>query len=111
MPESRVLLVYPGSLFGGRWADGPRVKPELVSLFSELRRAGREVDVLDLEAELGNPGDDAAGDVTLGTRTVAALRPAHEGGVCHACGSGRCLVHHLLLTPGSRAGAANRDSS
>jgi hypothetical protein len=56
--EIRVLLVYPASLFGGRWADGPRVKPELVSLFSELRRAGRDVDVLDLEAELGNPADD-----------------------------------------------------
>jgi hypothetical protein len=58
--DPRVLLVFPGSLFGGRWADGPRVKPELVSLFSELRRAGRTVDVLDLEAELGNPDDDAA---------------------------------------------------
>ena len=41
MEDARVLLVFPASLFGGRWADGPRVKPELVSLFSELRRAGR----------------------------------------------------------------------
>ena len=41
MGDPRVLLVFPASLFGGRWADGPRVKPELVSLFSELRRAGR----------------------------------------------------------------------
>ena len=40
MQETRVLLVFPGSLFGGRWADGPRVKPELVQLFTELRRAG-----------------------------------------------------------------------
>ena len=60
MQETRVLLVFPGSLFGGRWADGPRVKPELVQLFTELRRAGYEADVLDLEAELGNPGDDVA---------------------------------------------------
>ena len=60
MHETRVLLVFPGSLFGGRWADGPRVKPELVQLFTELRRAGYEADVLDLEAELGNPADDVA---------------------------------------------------
>ena len=60
MQETRVLLVFPGSLFGGRWADGPRVKPELVQLFSELRRAGYEVDVLDLETELGNPADETA---------------------------------------------------
>ncbi len=58
--DTRVLLVFPGSLFGGRWADGPRVKPELVQLFTELRRAGYETDVLDLEAELGNPADDVA---------------------------------------------------
>ena len=55
--------------------------------------------------------DDTTGDVALGTRTVAALWPAHKGGVRHVCGSGRCLVHHLLLTPGSRANAASRDSS
>jgi B12 binding domain len=60
MQETRVLLVFPGSLYGGRWADGPRVKPELVQLFTELRRAGYETDVLDLEAELGNPADDVA---------------------------------------------------
>lgn len=55
-----MLLVFPGSLYGGRWADGPRVKPELVQLFTELRRAGFAADVLDLEAELGNPADDVA---------------------------------------------------
>lgn len=60
MPQTCVLLVFPGSLYGGRWADGPRVKPELVQLFTELRRAGFETDVLDLEAELGNPADDVA---------------------------------------------------
>jgi len=60
MEESRVLLVFPASLYGGGWADGPRLKPELVTLFTELRRAGRCVDVLDLEVELGNPVDDAA---------------------------------------------------
>jgi hypothetical protein len=60
VPETRALLVFPGSLYGGRWADGPRVKPELVQLFTELRRAGHAADVLDLEAELGNPVDDVA---------------------------------------------------
>ena len=60
MPETRVLLVFPGSLYGGRWADGPPVKPELVQFFTELRRAGHVADVLDLEAELGNPADDVA---------------------------------------------------
>ena len=59
MQKTRVLLVFPGSLHGGRWADGPRVKPELVQLFTELRREGFETDVLDLEAELGNPKDEA----------------------------------------------------
>jgi radical SAM superfamily enzyme YgiQ (UPF0313 family) len=60
MHKTRVLLLYPGSLFGGRWADGPRVKPELVQLFTELRRERFQVAVLDLEAELGNPRDDIA---------------------------------------------------
>ena len=60
MAETGVLLVFPGSLYGGRWADGPRVKPELVQLLTELRRAGYSADVLDLEAELGNPADDVA---------------------------------------------------
>ncbi len=60
MQETRVLLVFPGSLYGGRWADGPRVKPELVQLFTELRREGFRAEVLDLEAELGNPQDDVA---------------------------------------------------
>jgi B12 binding domain len=60
MQETHVLLVFPGSLYGGRWADGPRVKPEMVQLFTELRRAGFAADVLDLEAELGNPADDVA---------------------------------------------------
>ncbi len=57
---ARVLLVFPGSLFGGEWAKGPRVKPEMVSLWSELRRADLEVEVLDLEVEIGAPDDDAS---------------------------------------------------
>ena len=60
MEKTRVLLVFPGSLYGGRWADGPRVKPELVGLSTELLRAGFPVDVLDLEVECGNPEDEAS---------------------------------------------------
>jgi hypothetical protein len=35
--DTRVLLLFPGSPYGGRWADGPRVKPKLVQLFGEPR--------------------------------------------------------------------------
>jgi hypothetical protein len=76
MQETRVLLVFPGSLYGGRWADGPRVKPELVQLFTELRRAGHETDVLDLEAELGNPADDLARESFL--QIADGLLAGHE---------------------------------
>jgi hypothetical protein len=75
--ETRVLLVFPASLHGGRWADGPRVKPELVGLSTELRRARFPVDVLDLEVECGNP-DDEASRVRFLTRAdeLLADRPA-----------------------------------
>jgi radical SAM superfamily enzyme YgiQ (UPF0313 family) len=77
MADPRVLLVFPASLYGCRWADGPRVKPELVSLFSELRRAGRTVTVLDLEAELGNPSDDEARAIFLDkAEGLVRARPA-----------------------------------
>ena len=54
-----VLLLFPGSLFGESWADGPRVKPELVGMLTYLRRHDLSADVLDLEVELG--GNPAAG--------------------------------------------------
>ena len=77
MNPDRVLLVFPGSLYGGRWADGPRVKPELVTLAGELRRAGHVVDVLDLEVELGNPEGDAARTAFLEEAgALLRLRPA-----------------------------------
>jgi len=99
MQETRVLLVFPGSLYGDRWADGPRVKPELVQLFSELRRAGYEADVLDLEAEPGNPADDVARE-SLQQMTdlppavqeadlVVTSRVRHRGGrICPAAAGG-----------------------
>ncbi len=75
--ETRVLLVFPGSLYGAGWAGGPRVKPELVGLSTELRRRGFAVDVLDLEVEFGNPADEAAREAFL-ARAAEALdsRPA-----------------------------------
>jgi hypothetical protein len=77
MEETRVLLVFPGSLYGRHWADGPRVKPELVGISSELRRAGFAVDVLDLEVEQGQPGDDAERAAFLEAAGAAlAARPA-----------------------------------
>ncbi len=84
--DTRVLLVFPASLHGGRWADGPRVKPELVSLFSELRRAGRTVAVLDLEAELGNPVDDEARAIFL-DRAEGLLRARPADLVVVSCWS------------------------
>lgn len=54
----RVLLLHPGSLYGGAWASPCTLKPALVSLFSFLRDHGVEVDVVDLQTELGNPEPD-----------------------------------------------------
>ena len=74
--ETRVLLAFPGSLHGGHWAVGPRVKPELVGLFTELRGAGFPVDVLDLEVECGNPGDGASRERFLArAEQLLAKRP------------------------------------
>ena len=56
MSKATTLIVYPASLHGGRWAAGPRVKPELVSMYTVLRRHDVPVEVLDLENEVGNPG-------------------------------------------------------
>lgn len=86
MEETQVLLVFPGSLYGGAWAAGPRVKPELVGLSSELRRAGFPVDVLELEAELGNPGDDAAREAFL-TRAESLLAERRADLVAISCWS------------------------
>lgn len=74
--SARVLLVFPGSLFGGDWAVGPRVKPELVTLWTELRRGGLEVDVLDLEAELGRPGAGAPPAASAAVADDGAARAA-----------------------------------
>lgn len=53
---ARTLIVFPASLYGGSWATGPRVKPELVSMHTVLSRRGVQTGVLDLENEVGNPG-------------------------------------------------------
>jgi len=51
----RVLLLNPGSLYGGEWAGRYPVKPALLGLFSYLAANGVPVEVLDLQMELGNP--------------------------------------------------------
>jgi radical SAM superfamily enzyme YgiQ (UPF0313 family) len=72
----RVLLVHPGALYGGRWAVPFVVKPALMSLFSHLRAAGVEVDVVDLQVELGNPGPDGVEEyLRRADELVAARRP------------------------------------
>lgn len=57
MPGSprRVLLLHPGALYGGGWANLFRAKPALVSLRSYLEAHGIATEVLDLQVELGNP--------------------------------------------------------
>lgn len=78
MAKTSILLVFPGSLFGGRWAEGPRLKPELVMLAGEARRAGHEVELLDLEVEAGHPQTDAAREEYLGrAQVLLAGLPAH----------------------------------
>ena len=76
MKTASVLLVYPGSLWGGVWAARPRVKPELVSLYTWLRNAGVETDVLDLEAELGTPGEGEQRAFLQRAEALLAGRPA-----------------------------------
>ena len=56
----RVLLLHPGSLYGGDWAQIRIAKPSLVSLFSYLTYCGVPAEVLDLQVELGNPKPDEA---------------------------------------------------
>jgi len=71
--KPRVLLVYPGVLRGGEWGAGPKVKPELVQTWTVLRRGGIDVEVADLDADLGPAAflndetyGDAAEDVARG---------------------------------------------
>lgn len=56
MGKTTTLIVFPASMYGGRWATGPRVKAELVSMFTVLRRYDVKAAVLDLENDIGNPG-------------------------------------------------------
>ena len=78
MSPARVLIVFPASLYGRAWAAGPRVKPELVSLLTHLRRHEVEAGVLDLEVEIGNPG---AGDEQEFLRRAEELLAAADAEV------------------------------
>jgi radical SAM superfamily enzyme YgiQ (UPF0313 family) len=51
----RLLLLHPGTLYGGSWAGAQPLKAALVALYSYLRAHDVDVQVLDLQTELGNP--------------------------------------------------------
>jgi len=73
---ARALVVSPASLHGGEWAGGPEVKPELVGVWSHLRREGVEVEVLDAEGEAGaRPDRDDDADLVA----LACLSPLQYG--------------------------------
>jgi radical SAM superfamily enzyme YgiQ (UPF0313 family) len=76
MKTASVLLVYPGSLWGGAWAARPRVKPELVSIHTWLRKNDVEAMVLDLEAELGICEEGGQAAFLEQAETLLRERPA-----------------------------------
>ncbi len=51
----RILLLHPGSLYGGDWPSTHPLKGALVSIYSYLRAHDADIEVLDLSARLGNP--------------------------------------------------------
>jgi hypothetical protein len=59
MDAPSALVICPPALHAGLWGAGPRVKPELVSVWTHLRRHAVETTVLDLEVELGVPDEGA----------------------------------------------------
>lgn len=56
--QPRVLLLHPGSLYGGDWPGIVTLKGALVGLYSYLRAHDVEVAVVDLQVEMGNPPPD-----------------------------------------------------
>ncbi len=59
MPKSReknkVLLIYPSCLYAPVWGAGVNMKSFMVNLYSYLKYHEIEVEVLDLENEIGRP--------------------------------------------------------
>ena len=53
-----ILLLHPGTLYGGSWAGGLPLKSALVSLYSYLRAHDITPQVLDLQTEFGNPAPE-----------------------------------------------------
>ena len=56
--KAGLLLLHPGSLYGGSWAGAQPLKAALVGLYSFLRAHDAPVAVLDLQTELGNPAPE-----------------------------------------------------
>lgn len=102
MATARTLIVFPASLHGGYWATGPRVKAELVSLHTVLRRTGVEAGVLDLENVVGNP--DASDRDTFAASVERRLSNGQSAGMellVVACSS--CLQYTAALAVGEVA--------
>lgn len=55
---SNVLLIYPSQLYAPFWGERTNVKPHMLSLFSFLRHNKINVEVFDLENEIGRPKNE-----------------------------------------------------
>ena len=50
-----ILLIYPSQWYSHEWGQYLCIKPQLLNIFSYLKHKGYNVDVLDLELEIGRP--------------------------------------------------------
>jgi radical SAM superfamily enzyme YgiQ (UPF0313 family) len=55
---AQVLLIYPSCFYAHDWGSINYLKPHLFSLFSFLKSQGIDVEVLDLEIEIGRPSNE-----------------------------------------------------
>ena len=55
--NKKVLLIHPSALFASDWNFLREFRLQLLTLFSFLKENGIPVDVLDLEREIGLPGN------------------------------------------------------
>ncbi len=54
----KILLVQPGYLYSPKWGKKQSLKPYLLYLYSFLKKQHHDVEVLDLEVELGRPWNE-----------------------------------------------------
>ena len=103
MHETRVLLVFPGRCTAAAGPTGRGSSRELVQLFTELRRTGFETDVLDLEAELGNPLDEVGRESFL--QIGGALLAEHEADLVVVSCRSACHTRPPSRSPSACASA------